>query len=82
MNTNKKLLSENEVEKIYGLNARTLQRERTVGSGIPYHKIGRRVKYHVEDIEKYLEHCKVGNKVTLFQHLKKIWLKTGKNYDL
>lgn len=61
MNTLKKLLCEKEVETIYGLNSRTLQRERTVGSGIPYHKIGRRVKYHVEDIEKYLKQCKVGN---------------------
>ena len=61
MNTIKKLLCEKEVETIYGLNARTLQRERTVGSGIPYHKIGRRVKYHIDDIEKYLEQCKVGN---------------------
>ena len=61
MNTIKKLLCEKEVETIYGLNARTLQRERTLGSGIPYHKIGRRVKYHVEDIEQYLEKCKVGN---------------------
>ena len=52
MNIAKKLLSEKEVETIYGLNARTLQRERTVGSGIIYHKIGRRVKYHIEDIEK------------------------------
>ena len=32
MNTIKKLLCEKEVETIYGLNARTLQRERTVGS--------------------------------------------------
>ena len=61
MNTIKKLLCEKEVGTIYGLNARTLQRERTAGSGIPYHKIGRRVKYHVEDIEKYLEQCKVEN---------------------
>jgi len=59
MNIAKKLLSEKEVETIYGLNARTLQRERTVGSGIIYHKIGRRVKYHIEDIEKYLQQKRV-----------------------
>tara|TARA_R110001599_G_scaffold263222_1_gene463827 strand:- start:352 stop:546 length:195 start_codon:yes stop_codon:yes gene_type:complete len=59
MNIAKKLLSEKEVETIYGLNARTLQRERNVGSGIIYHKIGRRVKYHIEDIEKYLQQKRV-----------------------
>ena len=34
------LLSEKEVEKIYKINARTLQRERNLGIGIPYVKIG------------------------------------------
>ena len=50
----KKLLCEKEVERIYGLNFRTLQRERTNGVGIPYHKIGRRVLYQVSDIEAFL----------------------------
>ena len=61
MNKTKKLLCEKEVETIYGLNARTLQRDRTNQSGIPFLKIGRRVKYHVDDIEKYLQQCKVGD---------------------
>ena len=51
MNKTKKLFCEKEVETIYGLNARTLQRERTSGSGIPYHKIGRRVFYRRSDIQ-------------------------------
>ena len=60
MNKTKKLLCEKEVETIYGLNARTLQRDRTTQSGIPYLKIGRRIRYHIDDIEKYLQQCKVG----------------------
>ena len=55
-----KLLSEKEVEKFFGLNYRTLQRERTNGVGIPYHKIGRRVLYRVSDIEAFLASCRHG----------------------
>ncbi len=58
-----KLLSEKEVEKFFGLNYRTLQRERTNGVGIPYHKIGRRVFYRIADIEEFLAAHKVGEVV-------------------
>ena len=58
-----KLLSEKEVEKFFGLNFRTLQRERTNGVGIPYHKIGRRVFYRISDIEEFLAANKVGEVV-------------------
>ncbi len=62
MNIPKKLLlCEKEVETFYGLNARTLQRNRTTKTGIPYHKIGRLVKYHIDDIEKYLQQNRVGD---------------------
>ena len=63
MNKTKKLLCEKEVETIYGLNARTLQRDRTNQSGIPYLKIGRRVFYRRSDIEEFLATCKVGQVV-------------------
>ena len=59
MNITKKLLSDKDVEVLYGLNARTLQRNRVDKIGIPYHKIGKLVKYHVDDIEKYLEQNRV-----------------------
>ena len=48
------LLSEKEVEKYYGLNRRTLQRERCLGIGIPYTKLKKRVRYQRGIIEKYL----------------------------
>jgi len=63
MQNRKKLLTEKELQKEYGINARTLQRERTVNSGIPYHKIGRRVFYRRSDIEEFLATCKVGQVV-------------------
>ena len=55
------LLSEKEVQEIYKLNARTLQRDRVLGRGIPYVKIGRRVRYKRSDIEKYIKHHTVGD---------------------
>ena len=55
------LLSEKEVEKLYGLNSRTLQRERNLGIGIPYVKIGKRVRYKNIDIEKYINQHTVGD---------------------
>ena len=58
-----KLLSEQQVEDIYGFNKRTLQRERTYQNGIPYHKIGRRVFYRIADIEEFLAAHKVGEVV-------------------
>jgi hypothetical protein len=63
MNQIKELLNEKEVQREYGINARTLQRERVLQIGIPYHKLGRRVFYRRSDIEKFLTTCKVGQLV-------------------
>ena len=49
------LLTEAQVCEILNLNKNSLQRERCNGYGIPYVKIGRRVRYRLSDIEKYLE---------------------------
>ena len=54
------LLTEDEVCEILNLNVSSLQRERCNGYGIPYIKIGRRVRYKLSDIEKYLETNTVG----------------------
>ena len=63
INTNNEfeLLSEKEVAKIYKINVRTLQRERSMGIGIPYVKLGKRVRYKRGDVEKYLKHHTVGD---------------------
>ena len=62
-NDKKHLLNEKEVQREYGINARTLQRERIYQNGIPYHKIGRRVLYRRSDIEEFLATCKIGQVV-------------------
>jgi len=54
------LLTEDEVCEILNLNVSSLQRERCNGTGIPYVKLGRRVRYKIEDIEKYIKANTVG----------------------
>lgn len=55
------LLTEDEVSKLFNINKHTLQRERFNGTGIPYVKLGRRVRYKIEDIQKYIERNTIGN---------------------
>jgi len=55
------LLSEKEVAKIYKINVRTLQRERSMGIGMPYVKLVKRVRYKRSDIEKYIKRHTVGD---------------------
>ena len=55
------LLSEKEVENNYKINARTLQRERSMGIGMPYVKLGKRVRYKRSDVEKYIDQHTVGD---------------------
>ena len=55
------LLSEKEVAKIYKFNVRTLQRERSLGTGMPYVKLGKRVRYKRSDVEKYIDQHTVGD---------------------
>ena len=60
-NQTKELLNEKEVQREYGLNARTLQRERSLGTGVPYVKMGRRVLYKRTDLDKFIEKHTVGD---------------------
>ena len=59
--TKKILLTEQEVEDDYGINKRTLQRERTFKTGIPYVKIGKRVRYKRSTIDQYIQDNTVGD---------------------
>ena len=63
MENTKKLLCEKEVERLYGINIRTLQKERVFNVGIPYLKLNKRIRYHVDDIKNYLDSCKRGKVV-------------------
>ena len=59
---NKKiLLTEEEVEKFYGINKRTLQRERIFNTGIPFVKLGRRVRYQQSAVDQYIKDNTVGD---------------------
>jgi predicted DNA-binding transcriptional regulator AlpA len=49
------LLSDRDVEKITGRARSTLQKDRVSGSGIPFIRIGRLVRYRQSDVSAYLE---------------------------
>jgi predicted DNA-binding transcriptional regulator AlpA len=48
------LLSDREVEKITGRARSTLQKDRVAGTGIPFVRLGRQVRYRPEDVAAYL----------------------------
>lgn len=49
------LLSDRDVEKITGRARSTLQKDRVSGSGIPFIRIGRLVRYRQSDVSAYLD---------------------------
>ncbi|OPX33825.1 MAG: hypothetical protein B1H12_11215 [Desulfobacteraceae bacterium 4484_190.2] len=54
-----KLLTEQEVAELTGLSLSTLRMNRSKGKGIPYLKIGKCVRYNMEDLKNYLESKKI-----------------------
>ena len=64
----RKLFSELEVCKIYGLSASWLRRARRERRGPPFLKLGRLIRYHQKDFESYLIECTVA---TQYQRIKK-----------
>jgi excisionase family DNA binding protein len=53
------LLSAEDVAELTGLSTETLAQWRSKRRGIPYLKIGRRVRYDVTDVQAYLRGCRV-----------------------
>lgn len=49
------LLDETKAAQLLGCSVAKMQRDRRIGSPIPFIKVGRSVKYKLEDIEAYLE---------------------------
>lgn len=49
------LLDERQAAYFLSCSVFSLQRQRRIGSPIPYVKIGRRVKYRLSELEKYLQ---------------------------
>lgn len=50
----KKPITEKEAATLLGCSVAKMQRDRRIGSPIPYIKVGRSVRYKPEDIEAYL----------------------------
>jgi len=50
-----RLLTEAQVENLYGLNRRTLQHWRLTGRGPTYSKLGKSVRYLETDIHAFVE---------------------------
>jgi excisionase family DNA binding protein len=53
------LLTPEKVAEITGLSVDTLAQWRSQRRGLPYLKIGRAVRYDPEDVQEYLEGCRV-----------------------
>jgi predicted DNA-binding transcriptional regulator AlpA len=49
------LFSDREVEKITGRARSTLQKDRVAGTGIPFIRLGRLVRYRQSDVEAFLD---------------------------
>lgn len=45
--------------ELYALNEHSLANDRALNRGIPYRKIGRKIRYFREDVEKYFNDRKV-----------------------
>ena len=50
-----KLLTETEAAALLGCSVYKLQKDRRIGSPISYRKIGRSVRYDLQDIQAYVE---------------------------
>ena len=53
------LIDEKKLAEITSRSLQTLRNERCRGRGVPYYKIGRSVRYNIEDVEEYLSHRKI-----------------------
>ena len=50
-----RLINEKESAHMLGCSIDKMQKDRRIGSPIPYRKIGRSVRYDIADIEYYLQ---------------------------
>ena len=49
------LLDQNRLAELLGCSARTLERQRLEGTGVPFCRVGRLVRYRLSDVLEYLE---------------------------
>ena len=48
------LLDQDRLAKLLGCSARTLERQRLEGTGVPFVRVGRLVRYRLADVQNYL----------------------------
>ena len=61
------LIDEKQVSTILKRSVQTLRNERCMGRGIPYIKLGRSVRYSLEDVEVYLKTRKIQTRDSIIQ---------------
>jgi len=54
------LLKEGELAELLGCSVKTLRKQRLLGRGPRFRRLGRSVRYHPADIRAYLDACPVG----------------------
>ena len=59
MNHQIQYINENQVSKITGMALSTLRNNRSKGQGIPYIKVGRSVRYDLQDVIEFMESHKI-----------------------
>jgi predicted DNA-binding transcriptional regulator AlpA len=59
MNIQEKYISEKQVAEITGIALSTLRNGRSRKSGIPYSKLGRSVRYKLQDVLDFVESRKI-----------------------
>ena len=59
MNHQTRYINENQVSKITKIALSTLRNNRSKGLGIPYIKLGRSVRYDLQDIIEFMEAHKI-----------------------
>jgi len=52
-------INENQLTELTGIALSTLRNNRSKGQGIPYIKIGRSVRYDLQDVIEYMEAHKI-----------------------
>ncbi len=57
--THKQYANEKVVSEITNKSLSALRNERSQGRGIPYLKVGRSVRYDLDDVISYMEACKI-----------------------
>ena len=55
----KKYLTEKEVQILTGIAVQSLRNARFLGRGIPYRKIGRSVRYNLDEVLSFMEERKI-----------------------